>query len=98
MSPKVEDNREKPDFSKVAGMEFNDKRFPYRQAKRKAFALGASHGWDKAMEAMKAYARQEAEAAWEAGGDYEYLRYFGKVPCTMPDKATYLKERFGDSQ
>lgn len=50
-----------------------------------------------AMAAMNIYARQEAEKAFTAGEDYEY----GKAAYqnnSYPDKATYLKERFGNSQ
>lgn len=37
----------KPDFDFLSGQQYNDPKFPYRQAKRKAWKAGAEYVWDQ---------------------------------------------------
>lgn len=66
--------------------------------------LKDNDAFEPVISAMKEAARQEAEAAWEAGyeknneclcGECDYCV---EIRCgeVLPDKATYIKERFGE--
>lgn len=42
----------KPDFEKLADLEYNDTKFPYRMAKRKAYARGCESIWTDHVEPL----------------------------------------------
>jgi hypothetical protein len=39
-------------------------------------------------------AKEIADKAWEAAGEYEYRSNFGKVPTQVPGKEDFMKELF----